>query len=958
MAAVVVAQVPASYTRSAEFTITNRVINPNLQPFTATIVGFGNSLVDGGSFEPVIYRNRFTALTNDQDKIWLNRIEATHWDTLAEGALDGADVFVYRIENGRFKLARKDRVAAGGAAASGWVPAHADDKVVPADVSSFVFKWDAFNRPNVPYYFTVRAVGYHGKESADAAYVVFQRPTDTGKAELDNRLQPYRASRLPGLPLDVPAPQGLQGRVNPNGTLTLSWQLVDSSRVAGYRVYRSDYEPVKHKGFYLQLEGRTTNKDQAIRQGDMVIVSKKFTDSSRNRYHTNRVWGAGNETGLFQPRGVSLFPDEDNRLSWSLEPHSPPTPVEQPGETYLHVNAASIQPFRLSYFNHSGTEQSWYQVLRPEPYTVEVWLRRTKGMGSVRFSLAGYYSQTGQKVQPITFTPGSEWKKFTATFTPPKVQAGNRANDMVLEFLGPGEFDVDNFRVYRANVPFMDFDDADYAELKKSGMGYLRTHAFIKTGRKSYDLGQLTAPAGVTSSAERFNTLPQTLGAIRKAGMLPWLQIEPHFSPTEWLGLVEYLSAPYDPKTDSPQSKPWAYRRYAQGQVQPWTTEFQRWKFEIGNETWNGMFSPWVFNDMVDAATGQKYTRGAVYGLYQEYVIGLMRSSPYWQSAKLDKRFDFVLGGWNGFSYGREAAEVSPNSRFMTLAAYNGGWDTGEGPPALTPVSFFNVLNQVSQVALPSAQRHTSEMAAINQRMAPPISVGTYEAGPGYALNGLNNEKVTAKQASEQELVMKSLAAGTATIDTFLAQASAGYATQNFFIFRQGDTWSSHAPWYLGGHAYPSWQTLALFNQHSLGDMVQVKAVATPTTALQAMRRRPAVPDAALVSCYAIQQTKGRWAVWLVSRKVPDYPFEGDAGFTPVALNLPFGRARSITLHRLVGPAELENVSAANAKVETLQLPGSLVRAGRFTLADQAGGQRQGLPPASTLLLVFDGVSP
>lgn len=948
---------PASFTRAAEFTVTDKVINPDLQPFTATVVGFGNSLIHGGSFEPVVFRNRYTAAADGQDRIWLSRIAATHWDSLAEGALDGADVLVYRIENGRFRLVRQDRVAQGGAAASGWTPVLGEQQLVPAGTPEYVFKWDNFNRPGVPYYFSVTAVDVQGKESEMATAVAVVRPNEIRDAKPTNTLVAFRQSRLPGLPLPVAAPQGLEAKVQPDGTVALSWQANTASRAVGYRVYRSDTAPAQHRGYYFDLQGRSNGAAQAIRAGDMVVVNKKFFEASRQRFHTHRVWGAPTETGLLMPGGVRQFPDEDARVSWSLEPHAPTTPVTDAGETFFRLNLGTTQPFRLNYFNHSGTDQGWYQVLRPEPYTVEVWLRRTKGLGSVRFSLAGHYNEAAQRVQPITFTPGPEWRKFTATFQPPRVQAGSRANDMVLEFLGPGEFEVDNFRVYRAGTPFMDFDSHEYAELRASGMGFLRTHAFIKTGRRSYDLTQLIAPAGVTSSVERHNTLPQTLQAISNAGMQPWLQVEPHFSPTEWLGLVEYLAAPYDPAVDTPATKPWAFRRHQQGQPQPWTSQFQRWKFEIGNETWNNLFAPWVFEDMTDAATGQRYSRGAVYGLYQEYVIGILRASPYWQAAQLDSKFQFVLGGWNGFDYGRDAARASPNSHFMTLAAYNGGWDSGEGPPDLTPQSYFNALNQVTQVAIPSAQRHGQEVAQISQQRPLPLRVGTYEAGPGYALNGLNNERVSPEQAKAQEQVMKSLAAGTATIDTFLAQASVGYATQNFFIFREGATWSSHAYWHQGGHAYPSWDTLALFNRHSLGSMVQVNTVATPTTTLKAFRRRPALEQAPLVAVYAVRQGPARWAVWVLSRKVPGHPYP-DAGFTPVVVNLPFSQASEVTLHQLAGPYNSHNVGPRQVAVESRALGSSAVRGGKLVLGGQATVALDGLAPASTLLFVFEGTSP
>lgn len=91
--------------------------------------------------------------------------------------------------------------------------------------------------------------------------------------------------------------------------------------------------------------------------------------------------------------------------------------------------------------------------------------------------------------------------------------------------------------------------------------------------------------------------------------------------------------------------------------------------------------------------------------------------------------------------------------------------------------------------------------------------MGTYEAGPGYSLNGLNGALVTHEQSQTQEQVMKSLAAGTATLDAFLARAYRGFATQNYFTMGEGTLWTSHAKWYRGGQAYPAWELISLFNR-------------------------------------------------------------------------------------------------------------------------------------------------
>lgn len=68
-----------------------------------------------------------------------------HWDTLREGALDGATVRIYRIENGKFRLVSQDKVPSGGFHASSWLPVLPKDTVVAPDQAVFRFRWNEWN---------------------------------------------------------------------------------------------------------------------------------------------------------------------------------------------------------------------------------------------------------------------------------------------------------------------------------------------------------------------------------------------------------------------------------------------------------------------------------------------------------------------------------------------------------------------------------------------------------------------------------------------------------------------------------------------------------------------------------------------------------------------------------------------------------------------------------------------
>lgn len=956
----------SDYHAPARFRITNDVVNRDVAPFTATIPGVGNNLVEAGSgFEPIVYRARYQATADSPDRIAVSPDRLSRDDTLREGFLDGADVFVYRISGGRFSLVREDRVATGGFHASGWWRLGADDKVVPPSASQYDFHWDNWNRPDAKYYFTVRAIDRSGNLSAPAPAVAVERPRELAKNPPAAKVIDFKAERSSTDRQAPPAPTGLRATVTPDGALQLHWDPVRADDLAGYVVYRSDYAPERQAGYFLQLARAAATTEQRIRTGDMIVVSKKFYVTSRKRELSNRVFDAGQELETLRPGLVGFFPDEQSGKSWALVRHPPQTPVTEPGETYLKLELANGVTESLGTWNHSGTGQEGYEVLEKRAYTVEVWLRREAGNGGVRFKFRGLYDQKFlgpgytnpvQMIKPVAFAVGPEWKKFTTTFTPPEILPGSVPNMMELEFTGPGTFGVDNFRIYRADTGYLDLQAHEYRELADARIGALRTHGLVKTGFRSYDVAQLTNPGGVIGAggSMKLNTLPQVLNVMRKARLRPWLQIEFHLSPHEWLAFVEYMAAPFDPRVDSAATKPWAYKRYAQGQRKPWTDEFDRVYFELGNETWNALFYPWIFEGMPDAAGGKNYSPAQVYGLYQEYVVTTMRSSPYWRAAALDKKFAFVIGGWAATEYGRDAARVSPSSGYLAFAAYNGGWDEREGPPPANALGLFNVLSQVYQSATADADAQARQAGDV-KTAARSVQLATYEGGPGYALNGLNGEVVTDAQAREQEQVMKSLAAGTATLDSFLARAYRGFELQNFFMFQPGAYWSSHARWYKGGQAYPSWKALALFNREAAGAMLRTTASSVPAIDLPAQGRRKAVTSGPLVAAYATRRGE-RLAVVLVSRKMPDYPARGDDGYTRVALELPIARAKAITLYRMAGEPKANNLEADNVRVEKLTVEPAALN-GAFGVNERTGADARGLPPAATFVYIFDGAS-
>lgn len=936
----------------AEFEVLGNILVDDIPAFTATIGDIGNSIVSM-SFEPVVYRNMFVTTESSDNKIIASEALISQWDTLKEGALDGADVYVYRVENGEFNIIREARVAEGGANASGWKVAHRRNSIIDPNARQFDYEWGEYSRPDVDYYFSIRAIYSNGTISDYSDFVKVTKPPVVDKLQdIDNHLitKTIDFSSLQ-ISSTLQKPNDLNVVVRPDGNVSLTWVYDENvNDVIGYVIYVSDYNPDHHNGYYFELVNSTSSNDRRINAGDLVIINKKFYSGSRNDYLTNRVWGARSQNKLFLPGPIYFFPDENKNITWELVKHSDDLVIEQ-GETYLRVNATTKDSYRIiEDYNHSGTGQDYYQVLDTVSYTVEAWLR-LEGEGEVVFRVGGFYLQRPQRINPIVFKPTSEWIHYKEEFTIPVINDGRHPGNMTLDFEGVGTLDIDNFRVYRSDTDFMHISDNDISRLESSMMTSLRTHAFIKTGRKTYDLEQITNVGGVINGTSKLNTLPQTLRIIKRLDMNPWLQIEPHFSPSEWEGLIEYLAVPYDDEIDSPNEKPWAYKRYMQGYTNPWTDYFDTVDFEIGNETWNSLFNPWVFHSMPDGVSGRDYSRGEIYGLYNEFVINIFKNSQYWDELNLSDKFNFIIGGWGNQNFGSEAIRYSPSANYMAIAAYNGGWDEGEGPPSLTSPSFFNVLNQVSQVAITVALRHKGEVDSINRDFNRNVMLGTYEAGPGYALNRLNNARVTPEQALDQERVMKSVAAGVATLDSFLVRASLGFKKQNFFTFKEGRTWSSHSHWYHGGQEYPSWALLSLFNKFAPVAFLDSNALSVPSATLKASHRRPEVRNAPLLALYPFKSNDDLVLV-LISRLVPHYPNLDHDGYTNVTINLPKAHNGLFSLYYSLNDLTDNNImdDSFNLKVDEYFHMDST---GQIDLNDIHHYSSKGFPPGQFAFLVL-----
>jgi hypothetical protein len=766
-----------------------------------------------------------------------------------------------------------------------------------------------------------------------------------------------------------PSPPTRLSATAQDGCVSLTWTASPSPGVVAYRLKRSTAPAAKQQSRVYLAEG-----GPALAAFDYVVLAKRF-DPFEMRYVNPRVRGIGNPMDAPNWHWKS----EPPKAAFALVPHPQPVPPEMtdPGETCLEVRAgAGQQAISQTVFigTEHGQESIWYGQLEPgKQYRLEVWLRQQglAGDGAVRFSYGKAYPGIHQ-----TFHVAGQWRRYVYDFSGPERPAGEWHFGHEFAFSGPGTLWMDNCRIFRYDrredlaepyVPNATVLDELLASQPMAGRKgahrtwYLKRDATMASilswhANSAVNLDWSTSVGGTMDM-----TLPMGLSVDLHTGpdpqsrMRPWLVLQ-HIlhSEEDWLALVEYLAAPYDPQRDTPQAKPWAWRRYRQrGTAVPWTDEFESIVIEFGNETWhNGFFADWLGFRTFSAI----HQGGPEYGFFARYLIENIRNSPYWKSQRLDEKIRFDLGGNYQAEIGRdgrvrgyveEAMQSCPYATLAGHANYVGPkWETGDY--AAREYNDHGVQETLlSFLRGPEAgQLRMMQARDALAKSHHAYDIVAYEGGPGgYALPVPGRE--AAQQVETNEHYGKSLAMAVGCLDGWMRSYQYGWTDQCFLGYGQGSHWNSHTPMWQGFRPCPAWQALALRNRFAWGDLVEVAASNVPML----QQKKAAYP---LVGAYAMRHGR-RWSVFVVSRKLDgrhDGADFGD-GYTPVELRLPFDRAERIRLHKLCGDPRSTNREQMNVTVQSQDIPAETLVGGRFPIHTATGGGSHGLPPGCIYLYLF-----
>ena len=579
---------------------------------------------------------------------------------------------------------------------------------------------------------------------------------------------------------------------------------------------------------------------------------------------------------------------------------------------------------------HFGPEPHFVTLDPGSTYEMSVWLRQ-EGLEDpwIFFGLEELYEDVNTVFTSVT----NDWQLFTYTFTVPTfIPINGPLIPLIALFWGTGTVWVDNFQIRNTAEPSYAIRQEVMQDLMNFQPGPIRSFNGHTNEAFGTTLNNLTLPASITSriweegfgsAAPNIFTLPEQLPLCRDTGSTPWTVISPAFSESEWLGLIEYLAAPYDPQTDTPESKPWAYRRFQQGQTAPWTSEFSSIRIEFSNEAWNPLYHPWTFTP-------------TQYGQFAEYFYQVAQSSPYFTGDAADT-IEFVLGGWTLApqlsGHGHASAQQSPSSDYVAVSGYIGGWDSS--------LAFsHNVISDAGYQDLllftPGFYQYFTDQHEQTRQLQSAngvdYSLAFYEGGPGYNLPTPEN---LVNPVEEQ--YGKSLAAAVGTLDMMLYNETLNFGPQAFFRLTGGFNFSSHTPFGSNRRPHAIWLALLMRNQYANGGMVAVTTNTVPTTDIapyieDGFEEIPMQLDRPLISVYAYRDS-ATYNVFIISRKLNDN--------TPVTLHLPFQNAGQTTLYSLSGDPRSTNLDGNNIQIQETQL-GSTTSIHNFQM-----------PPGSVYLLSF-----
>ena len=445
--------------------------------------------------------------------------------------------------------------------------------------------------------------------------------------------------------------------------------------------------------------------------------------------------------------------------------------------------------------------------------------------------------------------------------------------------------------------------------------------------------------------ANQYIAIPKALTLLESTGdspetrMVPWIITQVTHSETEYLQLIEYLAATYDPAVDSPDSKPFAYKRTQQrGNNTPWTDTFRELIIEFGNENWhNRAMADWIGM----GRSGTVHQAGTEYGLWGGYIIDIMHNSPHWNA-----KIHVALGGnyaagirpdGSVTGYGQEATVAARGSNdYVGHATYIGPrWELNES--SQTSIDDSGVQKTLYAYR-PTTAADWAKLEETHDRiheMGFKTKAVAYEGGP----SGFGLRAKTPEEDRAGEYYGKSYAMGTAILDSWIDAWAKGWTYQCYLHFGQGKWWNSHTSISQGHRPSPGWLTQIMINRTVANlDLVTATVEGAPTLPVSGKKGSKAEgqkTDTPTIFAHAFA-TSGTVAVAAVNLDLHNAEI--------IEIQLPIKTAKSITQHYLAGDPRDTNLDEPKVELKTIDIPIEQFNRGKLNRT---------LPPGTGTIIVF-----
>jgi hypothetical protein len=907
----------------------------------------GNGARWGAGFSPSVFRDLQRVVTPDPNRMIGNSLSDS---TYTAKIYEGGTADVYRVSNGDLELVRSSTVIGGNTGKIELMGLITD--------TQYEVRFANFNARNVPYWFLVAAID-SGDRLGEQTSIIYT-PPETKNGRAPSNPGSVFIDVLEGGSLTAPANLGTTPDATDAETFTLYWDPVPGA--VAYQISIAYADPATfEEEQYLTLEA---DGGPALITGDMVILTNRIVTPRPAEMVSARARDASDGILSIFPSGVVADTSQDRQVTfafreWEAGDAAPDTEM---GPSYLRTSVAKdrINTRLLSNAWGGGPGQSFYYTpTMGRVYRIEFWVR-TSAPTTAYFEMRGF----GTSRETLTLTQG--WTKISRDY---QLSSPASGNNVYIWYFSTGafvsediDFDFADLRMFVVGTDYHAFLPEEEA-LCSPGL-YLRDHSQIKPGVRTTDVESLTNPPG---KSPRIQTLDSLFRRCTQIQGNPWIQIEWYHSVEDWLDLLAYICAPLE------SGHPMALKRAANGREDPWSDAFSGILWEFGNESWNNTPGFWgPLPSMPDSVTGNDVGRAEIYGLISRRAALAMQASPFWpKAADGSEKITWVLGGWARQTYGTNAARTFNLPCKVGIANYNGGWDEGDTMAAENPESYQNimaVLPASTGVAMDTLVTQLQDLAAepgCDLVYGETLRPTCYEAGPGYQLNGLNGAVITAQDVIVQEVVMKSRAAATGTLDTVLGQATRGFTLFNFFQMRAGSYWSAYANGAQGGGVYPTWQLCQILNeQMGACEVYNASQLKVDTLSILSQEGNPITPDKVFIYGLRSKQHDGRWMLVIGNRSVSET--------VDITLLTAFTRLETARVWANTGDYREHNRYPAGTRLNTtggydpdplcknIEIKGqevTILDPAKIVVDETLGATAAGLLPGNCLLLQLDGVS-